>query len=83
MAKSWYVFIGNGSPEDPLNYYRLTVKHECLCGDKICAIYAAGTELHPIGPFSFNIQQYIRDAMVTGQIQPELPAAKKYVYLKY
>jgi len=84
MARSWYTFIGGDDPTDASNYYKLTVKHNCLCGDQICAVYATGSGTNPESSFSSNIQQYIRDALSSGQIQPEIPfIAKKHVYLKY
>ncbi|WP_316747208.1 hypothetical protein [Pedobacter gandavensis] len=84
MAKSWYVFMGFGDPCLFSNYRRLTVQHSCLCGNQICAIYAEGEETHPEAPLSPHIQNYIKKAMVTGQLQPDYPFdAKKYVYLKY
>lgn len=84
MARSWYVFIGGNDPTNFLNYYKLTVKHECLCGDQICAIYATGTGHNPDQYLSQNMQKYIKDALFTGQIQPETPFnAKKYVYLRH
>lgn len=84
MAKSWYVFMGTGDPTLYSNYRKLTIKHSCLCGNQICAIYADGEETHPEVPLSLNIQQYINKAMVTGELQPEFPAnTRKYVYLRY
>lgn len=84
MAKSWYVFMGTGDPTLFSNYRKLTIKHSCLCGNQICAIYAEGENPNPEAPLSVNIQQYINKAMVTGQLQPEFPiGAKKYVYLKF
>lgn len=87
MARSWYAFIGGNDPTDIQNYYKVTVKHDCLCGDQICAVYAKENkdqeEPHP-APFSMNMQQYIRDALSTKLLQPEHPYnTKKYVYLKY
>lgn len=83
MAKSWYAFIRGEDPTDVQNYFRITIKHSCLCGTKICAIYAADNGLHPREPLSKNIQQYISDALITTQLQPEFPYnTKKYVYLK-
>lgn len=82
MSKSWYAFIG-GDPTNLISYYHLTVKHGCLCGDTICAIYAESEGLHPRTPFSENMQEYILQALTTGQLQPQVPYnAKKYVYLK-
>ncbi|MGY0036923.1 hypothetical protein [Pedobacter sp. NJ-S-72] len=85
MARLWYTFIGGNDPTNFLNYYKISVKHECLCGNQICAVYVAGNgNSHPDTNFSQNIQQYIKDALSTGQIQPEIPFnTKKYVYLKY
>lgn len=83
MNKSWYTFIGNSDPFLTSNYLRITVKHSCLCGEKICAIYADGDSLNPNAPLSYNIQSYIKAALTTGEIQPSSPAcSKKYVYLK-
>lgn len=84
MARSWYAFIGGDDPFNPLNYFQITVKHRCLCGNEICAIYAKDNGLHPEAPLSLNLQQYIKNALITEQLQPEVPFnAKKYVYLKY
>lgn len=87
MARSWYGFIGGKDSDafDVLNYFRLTAgKHVCLCGNTICAIYAADHGIHPEEPLSTNMQQYIKNALVTGQLQPEIPFdAKKYVYLRH
>lgn len=84
MAKSWYVFMGSGDPTLSSNYRKLTIKHSCLCGNQICAIYAEGAEVHPEAPLSLNIQKYIHKAMVTGELQPEFPiGTKKYVYLRF
>ena len=83
MSKIWYAYIG-GDPKDVSSYYRITVTHNCLCGDTICALYADKNEfLHPSSPLSDNIQLYIDNALATGQMQPQAPTlAKKYVYLK-
>ena len=84
MAKSWYAFTGYGDPTLFSNYRRLTVQHTCLCGNEICTIYADGEGTYPENPLSFQLQEYIKKAMVTGQLQPEYPSdAKKYVYLRY
>jgi len=83
MSKSWYGFIW-GDPSKAESYVKMKNKHECLCGNAICAIYARGIEHHPDTPFSANLQQYIKDALVTGELQPQDPFdAKKYVYLKH
>jgi len=83
MARSWYAFIGSDNPFEETNYFRITVKPVCLCGDRICAIYARGINRTPDAPLSANMQQYIKTALATGFIQPEYPYdAKKYVYLK-
>ena len=82
MAKSWFAFMG-GEVHDPLSYYRINVKHNCLCGHVLCAIYADSNGVYPETPFSANMQKYIADGLSTGQIQPEYPVrSKKYVYLK-
>jgi len=85
MKRSWYAFTGgSGDFTNVLNYHRISVKHACLCGDKICAIYANSNGLHPQEPLSKNMIQYINKALSTELIQPETPFdAKKYVYLKY
>lgn len=84
MAKSWYVFMGFGDPTVFSNYRKLTIKHSCLCGNQICAIYADGEGTHPEAPLSVHLQEYIKKAMVTGELQPEHPiGSRKYVYLKY
>ncbi|MET1056741.1 MAG: hypothetical protein ABWY16_15640 [Pedobacter sp.] len=84
MAKSWYFFIGGDDPLDSSKYIKVPVgKHMCLCGDKICAIYAEGIDREPVSPLSDNMKVYIRTALSTGQLQPEIPVgAKKFVYLK-
>ena len=82
MAKAWY-FLIYGDPLDTSSYVKIQVKHDCLCGDQICAVYAEDHGENP-APFSRNVQQYIRKALASGQLQPEFPVmAKKYVYLKY
>ncbi|MNR11269.1 hypothetical protein D3C85_1275620 [compost metagenome] len=83
MARSWYAYLGFGDPTSFTSYARLTVKHQCLCGDRICAIYVAADTFRLESPLSDNLQEYIRNALLTGQIQPERPTGtKKYVYLK-
>ena len=82
MAKSWYAFIGGTDPLNTMNYRKLTIRHDCLCGAQICAIYAEGVNLYPKNPFSLKMQLYITDALITGQIQPQMANTKKYVYLK-
>lgn len=84
MARSWYVYIGIGDPLLFSSYARLTIKHNALCGNEICVIYSEGEEFRLQAPLSPNLQKYIKDALITGQLQPEQPAnAKKYVYLRY
>jgi len=86
MAKSWYVFMGGAETDnkDILNYFKLTVKHTCLCGTQLCAIYAEDGGNHPVAPLSRNLRSYIDKALYTTQIQPDSPFnAKKYVYLKH
>lgn len=84
MARSWYAFIPGGDPTDIERYWKATVKHSCLCGDRICAVYATGEEINPDPPFSPNMVKYIKDALVTGQLQPQFPiGSQKYVYLKH
>lgn len=85
MIKSWYAFIGGDDVFNPMNYIRLTngSKHICLCGDKICAVYLPDNGRHPQSPISDNLQNYITNALVSGQLQPQIPwASKKYVYLR-
>lgn len=83
MARSWYAFIPGGDPTDIERYWKTTVKHSCLCGDRICAIYATGVGNNPDTPLSPNMYKYIRNALLTGQLQPETPiGSKKYVYLR-
>lgn len=83
MARSWYAYLGFGDPTSFSTYARLTVKHSCLCGDKICAIYVDADTFRLESPLSENLQEYIRNALITGQLQPESPrGTKKYVYLK-
>lgn len=82
MAKSWYFFFGEDY-NNPESYIRLPGKHVCLCGDKLCAIYAEGINQRPNAPLSANIQRYIKLAIATRQLQPEFPPlSRKYVYLK-
>lgn len=86
MAKAWYFFMGGADADnkDVLNYHKLTVKHTCLCGIQLCAIYANDGGIHPSAPLSPNMMSYIDTALATTQIQPEVPYdAKKYVYLKH
>lgn len=85
MAKSWYAYMGIGDPTLFSNYSRITVQHTCLCGNQICAIYSEeGDNNYPQAPLSPQLLEYIKKAMVTGQLQPEYPIdAKKYVYLRY
>jgi hypothetical protein len=86
MSKSWYVFIGgSNNNDDVLNYYKIPEgKHLCLCGHIICAIYADGIGPNPQSPLSSNIRQYIKQALITELIQPQIPYdAKKYVYLRH
>lgn len=82
MSRSWYAYI-YGDPLDAQNYAKLTIQHGCLCGDRICAIYSYGIGIQPVSPLSLNIQNYISNALITGQLQPEIPFdSKKYVYLR-
>lgn len=84
MAKSWYVYMGSGDPYLSSSYLGITVQHSCLCGNQICAIYSEGDEDHPEDPISPELQEHIKKALATGQLQPEYPIdAKKYVYLRY
>lgn len=84
MAKSWYAFMGSGDPTLFSNYMKITVKHSCLCGNHICAIYSEGDDKQPENPLSPQLKEYIKKAMITGQLQPDYPlGAKKYVYLRY
>lgn len=84
MSRSWYAFIGGEDPIDYSRYIKVTVKPHCLCGDKVCAIYASGEGVNPTSPLSENMQTYIKAALLNGSLQPEKPSnAKKYVYLKY
>ena len=84
MAKAWYIYNG-GDQLQASNYFRNDgVVSICLCGSEIGAIYAEEKEgyKHPVEPLSTNMQRYIKDALVTGQLQPDTPYyAKKYVYL--
>ena len=83
MSRVWYVFMGGSDTTLQSNYVRLRVKHDCLCGTEICAIYIKNSGLHPTEPFSDNILTYINDAVLTGKMQPSLPYnTKKYVYLR-
>ena len=85
MAKSWYVFIGS-DPTSVLNYVKVPniEKFNCLCGDLICSIYAKSAEgQNPANPLSDNLLKYIKNGLITGQMQPEKPLdSRKYVYLK-
>jgi hypothetical protein len=81
MSKEWYFFMGD-DPLDAKNYYHVNA-HNCLCGNRICSIYLYYTGRQPTAPLSANMQQYINDALATGQLQPAKPYyAKKYVYLR-
>ena len=84
MARSWYLFVGTDDPTNVEEYYKIyNGKHNCLCGHKICAIYATGTGKYPENPLSANMQLYIKNALKTQLIQPEMPiGTKKYVYLR-
>lgn len=83
MSKAWYVFLGGSDPTDANNYHKISVKHSCLCGHKICAILAEDAGIKPASPLSDRLITYIGNGICTGQLQPELPFhAKKYVYLK-
>lgn len=83
MNRSWYAYVGSQDPTLSSSYIKVTVKHNCICGEKICAIYATGEEFRPIEPLSANMQQYIKKALATGRIQPEKPfGSKKFVYLR-
>lgn len=84
MAKSWYFFIGGDDQFDTSKYLKVPVsKLLCLCGDKICAIYADGVGREPVSPLSSRLKEYILSALASGQLQPEHPrGAKKYVYLR-
>lgn len=82
MSRSWYVFIGS-DPTETNNYHKISAKHNCLCGEEICVIYASGRDVHPVHPLSPNILMYIQNALATGKLQPSEPYdTKKYVYLK-
>ena len=83
MSKAWYVFMGGLDTTSQSSYVRLYAKHDCLCGTEICAIYIKDSGFHPSEPFSQNMINYIKDALLTGRMQPSLPYnAKKYVYLR-
>lgn len=83
MSRLWYAYLSTEDPFSNLNYFKTTVKPNCLCGDTICAISAPDNGFNP-SPFSENLQRYIKDALATGQMQPQHPYnATKYVYLKY
>ncbi|SHG10367.1 hypothetical protein [Pedobacter caeni] len=83
MAKSWYVYTGFGDPLLTTSYAKIKVKPVTSCGNQICAIYAEGENFRPDIPLSQNMTSYIKKALITGQLQPEIPDAKKYVYLRY
>jgi|GEM_PF-3565286 len=83
MSRAWYVFMGGNDVTNASAYYKITVQHACLCGNEICAIYAADNGQHPTSPLSPNLLRYIKDALATELLQPSSPYdAKKYVYLK-
>lgn len=83
MVRSWYVYLGFGDPTSFSNYAQTTVKHNCLCGNRICAVYVEANTFRLENALSENLQKYIRNALVTGQLQPDTPTgAKKYVYLQ-
>jgi hypothetical protein len=83
MNRSWYAYTGFGDPTLCSSYVKITLKHNCICGDKICAIYATGEDFNPVEPLSDNMHLYIKKALATGRIQPEKPfGSKKFVYLR-
>ena len=85
MAKAWYSFF-EGDPTSATNYYLMEkLNYYCLCGDRICGIYATSSDgKHPTSPLSANMITYIEQALGTGELQPQKPInGKKYVYLKY
>lgn len=83
MARAWYAVLIGKDPYDALNYIQITNLDFCLCGYKLCAIYAASNGDQPARPLSENIKLYISQGLATAQMQPEFPlTAKKYVYLR-
>jgi len=83
MNRSWYAYMGIGDPSLCSSYVKVSVRHTCICGTKICAIYATGEDFRPTEPLSDNMQQYIKKALATGRIQPERPfGSRKFVYLR-
>jgi len=81
MAKSWYAYLGNGSPLSVVNYAVTSIDPNCLDGCSICAIFTNGNSI-PTSPFSKNMQTYISNALTNFQAQPQSRGTKKYVYLK-
>lgn len=85
MERAWYAYMGGPDADykDVGNYFKLTVKPNCLCGVEICAIYVPDNGHQPAHPLSSNIKNYINQALLTTQMQPEKPyCAKKYIYLR-
>lgn len=94
MAKHWYSYIGPPNPSLFLATWNASyfftslngryISAACQNGPKPCAIYVTGAvNSAPDGPLSFNIQQYIADALITNTSQPTLPfGVKRYVYMK-
>jgi hypothetical protein len=85
MAKAWYGFTFGTDVTDITKYYKMSsgIKH-CLCGTLICSVYTYDGGIHPSIPFSINLENYIKKALITGELQPDTPIdSKKYVYLKY
>ena len=83
MAKTWYAYIGTGSPFLAANYFRATAKPGCINGSVVCAIYAYNGDVSPQTPFVPSLNTYIANALLTGLAQPQDTGnARKYVYLK-
>lgn len=81
MARDWYAYDGRGAINIVSSYYRTSIKPTCIDGLAICAIYVTDGAPNPTS-ISANVRQYIFNALVTLKAQPDLPGAKKYVYLK-
>jgi len=82
MKKSWYFCMGS-DPTSITSYQKINSHTMFLCGNRIAAILADGEGTHPNEPISNNMYIYIKNALQTGQLQPETPVwSKKYVYLK-
>lgn len=68
------------------------VSEYCNDGFYVCAILTEETPAgctcgvghapHPYGPLSNNIKGYLIDGKLSGVSQPDIPSAKRYVYMR-